>query len=438
MSATRIIKPMAVFAIACAMAAMIAGCSGNQEEATYDQLDVSDTTGGVAATVTGVEIGANSITGYIEDFRSLNGLTEDAAWAEWMVNAGYTAEDLRSEVINYYVNQALVRQAAEENGVTVDSAEIDSQVETMKSNYEDEAAWDEALQSVGIQSEEVYRSELELYAMEQALVPIVAGDAEPSEEDLLMYAQMYGPAYDGAKKSSHILFAADDEATAQQVLDQINNGEIDFADAAAQYSIDTASAADGGNVGWDALNSFVTEYTDALSNLEEGQVSGLVTSDYGIHIIKCTEVFTCPEEVTSIEELPQELQDLIVDYVSSSAQDMAYQEWFSSYQEGADIVINDMPEGLPYDVDTSEAEAAMAASDTGAESADTATEEAPSDGAAADESADDVDAAIEETVNGAAAEESGDPSASTVDETAEGSPADQPAEEETADAPTAN
>ncbi len=44
-----------------------------------------------------------------------------------------------------------------------------------------------------------------------------------TDEVLLQYAQMYATYYNGAKKSSHILFNSDDEATAQEVLDKINS-----------------------------------------------------------------------------------------------------------------------------------------------------------------------------------------------------------------------
>lgn len=67
------------------------------------------------------------------------------------------------------------------------------------------------------------------------------------------------------------------------MLDKINAGELDFATAAESYSKDTASAAEGGNVGWDRLSNLVTEYTTALADLNKGDVSGLVTSTYGIH-----------------------------------------------------------------------------------------------------------------------------------------------------------
>ena len=67
---------------------------------------------------------------------------------------------------------------------------------------------------------------------------------------------MYDTTYDGAKRSSHILFDSGDEATAREVLDKLNAGELDFAEAAKEYSKD-GSASDGGDVGWDKTSSFV-------------------------------------------------------------------------------------------------------------------------------------------------------------------------------------
>ena len=55
-------------------------------------------------------------------------------------------------------------------------------------------------------TEDEYRSEIELQLKNRGLLESFASDEEPSEEDLLQYAQMYATTYDGAKRSSHILF----------------------------------------------------------------------------------------------------------------------------------------------------------------------------------------------------------------------------------------
>ena len=180
------------------------------------------------------------------------------------------------------------------------------------------------------------------------------------------------------------------------MLDKLNAGELDFAEAAKEYSKD-GSASDGGDVGWDKTSSFVEEYQTALDGLEKDQMSGLVTSTYGIHIIKCTDVFTAPEEVTSLDQIPSDWVDSIKSSLKSQKQNEAYQQWLEEYKESSDVVINPMPEGLPYAVDmskyqTSDDAAAEDGSDEGSDASNESGENADAAADAADGAADGTDA----------------------------------------------
>ncbi len=341
MKANRILRTAGVAALAVACAMSIAGCSS------------SSSTGGTAATVNGTEISENTVTDYVESFRSSQSLTSEDSWGSWMAQYSLDPSSVRSEVIDYYVGIELVKQAAAENDVTVSDDDVDEQVQAMKAKYSSEDTWNSALEQAGT-TEDQYRESLKVAMLESGLESKVATDAAaPTDEEVLTYVKQYAPYFSGAKRSSQILFSSADSEKAQQVLDQINAGTITFEDAAKQYSTDTASAASGGDVGWDLLNSFVTQYTTALSGLSAGQVSGLVTSDYGIHIIKCTEVFTAPDTITSTDQVPTALVDYVRQMVQSTNQSTAYSTWYSDYKSNADIQINDMPSGLPYDLDMS-------------------------------------------------------------------------------------
>ncbi len=337
-------KSLASVGLAAVCALGIVGCSEQTSDTpTY--------TGGVAATVNGVEIPEDKVTQAIQDIRAQMSLTEEDAWGQWLADNDYTPESVREEIVNSFVDQELVKQGGEAEGITADPTEIDQYVETMRGHYDSDSAWAEALEAVGM-TEDEYRDNIALSLVSQQLQEKVGeGAAEPTDEEVLESAKTYVSSYDGAKKSSHILFEASDEAQAQEVLDKINAGELDFATAAESYSKDTASAAEGGNVGWDRLSNLVTEYTTALADLNKGDVSGLVTSTYGIHIIQCTDVFEAPEELTSLDQLPTEFQDSIRTMLQSSNQSNAYYTWLEEQRNAADIQINDMPEGLPYYVD---------------------------------------------------------------------------------------
>lgn len=71
------------------------------------------------------------------------------------------------------------------------------------------------------------------------------------------------------------------------IKDQLKAG-ADFGDLAKKYS-DDGSARDGGNLGWTTRGNFVPEFEGAAFQLEKGQMSDVVESEYGFHIIQLIE-----------------------------------------------------------------------------------------------------------------------------------------------------
>ena len=349
----------------------------------------------VAATVGTKKISEQTITDYITNYRTSQGLDDDSNFAMVLSMYGMTPESFRENIIDMFVNRELVLLAAQEKGMSIDSATIDEYVNQMKSNYSDDTAWQTALTNAGL-TEEKYRENIEYALLNKQLSGSFAVSDDPTDEQVFAVAQDNLKYFEKAKRSSHILFDASDEETAKEVLEKINNGTLDFADAASQYSKDTSSAANGGDVGWDLLTSFVSEYQTALDGLELGQVSELVKSQFGYHIIKCTEVMPAADSVKSLSDLPEAFQTYFKQLAtttssSSTSTSTAFSVWLNGYRTTVDVKINDMPKGLPYDVDMTAAttKSSSASSDSSATdtstSSDAASEEA-GDSAASDTS----------------------------------------------------
>ena len=84
-------------------------------------------------------------------------------------------------------------------------------------------------------------------------------------------------------KCSHILLKKQSEALA--VLERIKNGEK-FGKLAKELSIDSGSAKRDGNLGYFGRGKMVKEFENAAFNLQAGQISEPVKTQYGYHVIK--------------------------------------------------------------------------------------------------------------------------------------------------------
>jgi peptidyl-prolyl cis-trans isomerase D len=117
------------------------------------------------------------------------------------------------------------------------------------------------------------------------------------------------------RSASHVLInakadakPADDaaaKAKAQAILDELRKNPADFARIAKAQSQDPGSAELGGDLGTVEKGVFVKPVEDAIYSLKEGEMSGLVRSEFGYHIIKVTKVV--PAVQKSLDEARAEI-----------------------------------------------------------------------------------------------------------------------------------
>lgn len=337
-------------------------CSGvlNQVQSQEDYK----LTGGVAATVNGVNIKEDTVTEQIMSLRQ-SSYESDEDWATYLSQQGLTPESYRENVIDSIARQYLLTQAEKEYDITVSQDDLDEAWDEAVENYGgDEDTFVDMITQFGF-TKETYQENTKSSLAQEKLREKVASVEDPTDDQVVSYINENLDTYNDARRSSHILFKVADDATdeesaeveakAQEVLDKLNAGEVEFADAAKEYSEDS-SADDGGDVGWDKLTTFVTEYQDALSALSTGQMSGLVKTTYGYHIILCTDQFNV-ESVSSADEIPEAIRDAISSKIKTEEESAKYSTWLNDYIDKADIKINEMPEDAPYNVDMSKAKA---------------------------------------------------------------------------------
>lgn len=196
-------------------------------------------------------------------------------------------------VLSEMINNSLVAQEAAKAGVEVTQERLDEEMAKIKENLGDQFEY--TLSMYGM-TEESLKTTLyqNLLAYEISTKDIVvtdeqiATDYETNKDYYLEPAQV---------KASHILVRTKEEA--QAVLDELKKG-ADFVELAKARSIDTGTAENGGDLGYFGSGAMVEAFEKAAFALAPGQLSGIVETEFGFHVILCVDKKA--EKMPTLEE----------------------------------------------------------------------------------------------------------------------------------------
>lgn len=140
----------------------------------------------------------------------------------------------------------------------------------------------------------------------------VASQASASDEEIAGYYKSNEKRFteQESRRASHILILGEKDkaaakAKAEAILADIRKNPADFAKIAKAKSEDPGSAEKGGDLGILQKGVFVKPVEEAILKLKQGEISGLVESDYGYHIITVTELK--PTHVKPLDEVKGEI-----------------------------------------------------------------------------------------------------------------------------------
>jgi foldase protein PrsA len=294
----------------------------------------------VAAVVNGTIVTQSQADEALAGYRASHDLVDDEDWSAYLASCGLTAWDVRLELICSLVDDVLVGQRAAELGLQVDDAEVDGCVASVEDLYPSRAAFLRALGANGY-TEDSYRQAVYNRLVRAALRAAEVPDPVPTDEQIAQYAVVVAPTLSG-RRSSHILFSADDYDLAVWVLAQLEDG-ADFAEMAALYSIDP-SGADGGDMGWDSLNTYASAYQEALDDLEPGELAGPVRSRFGYHIILCTDRYDAATDADGnidLDAIPADLMDAIEESMAESLGNQLFATYLGNLEASALVAVFD-------------------------------------------------------------------------------------------------
>lgn len=280
----------------------------------------------VAARVNGEEISVDELNKQVDQLKKQYPQMFEGADGEGRLL------DFKQRLLDNLINQKLVAQAANDKGIEVSDADIEKQIKQLKAGFQDEEQFEQAISSAGMTTDSL-ESQIREQLLTQKLIESLAADDKASAEEVKAYYEKNKSQFfqKEAKRASHILFKPEDEKLAKQALKELEEGG-EFSSLAKKYSVDTATAAKGGDLGWPST-PFVPEFQEALDKLKVGETSKLVKSPYGWHIITVTDERDGSQQ--KLDEVREQIEQILVQQRRADA----YQQFLDKLRKEADIEI---------------------------------------------------------------------------------------------------
>ncbi len=253
-------------------------------------------------------------------------------------------EQMKADVLQQLVDRTLLYQEAAKHPVKDLDAQVDKEYQGIKARFPNEEAFQKALEGENLTEEELKGLIGQQVLVRSYVETQIQPGVKVSDEDVRKF-------YDDNKdkfatpaqvRASHILLrfppdASDaDKAALREKAAALQKraaaGE-DFAALAKENSEDPGSAANGGDLGFFTRERMVKPFADAAFALDVGQVSDVVETRFGYHVIKVT------DRKEASERSFDEVKDQIAEYLKAQGLDQAVQAKVKELREGAKIEV---------------------------------------------------------------------------------------------------
>jgi peptidyl-prolyl cis-trans isomerase C len=278
-----------------------AGCSGektasqkenNGQEKSAEQSDASTVAAkdkDYVAVVNGAKIPSSEVDRKIELIKKRYSDMGTPVPQDQLAN-------MREKLINSLVEQELLYQESQSQGIDVDAATVDSDFENFKKQFKNEEDYQKQMKDLNY-TEDVLKAQIKkTKTIQQLIEKNVLASVSIPEEELKSYFDSHPDEFKRPErvKARHILVKVDtnaseaDKAAARKKIEGIEaqlkkNG--DFEKLAAENS-DCPSSKNGGDLGFFSRGQMVKPFEDAAFALAPGGTSGIVETQFGYHIIR--------------------------------------------------------------------------------------------------------------------------------------------------------
>lgn len=261
------------------------------EPTTGTPITITDQTD-VVATVNGVTITRDAYENAVTQTRQRLQLQGQPVGPDQL-------ESFRAEILEQLIAEELLFQEAQRRDLKAPEGSVDAQLSQMRGRFETDEQWEQALAGTNTTEEEL-RVQVERNALIQQVIREAVADVEPITDAEIQTFYEENPQFfeQGEQVAArHILISTQELETEEQIEDARQRAEairqelLDGADfaALAQERSEGPSGPRGGDLGTFGRGQMVPAFEQAAFSLEVGEISEIVQTQFGFHIIEVTE-----------------------------------------------------------------------------------------------------------------------------------------------------
>ncbi|MEW6094944.1 MAG: peptidylprolyl isomerase [bacterium] len=218
-----------------------------------------------------------------------------------MLGSGITPEQmdkLRQQVLDKLIEEKMVLQEAKRQQIQPSAAEVEEALDNVKKQFKSIEDFKKAIKSEGLTEDDLRKEYEENLTKKELINSAVWANVQISADELKQIRDDFA----NQIRVRHILVKSKPEAIL--ILARLDKGEK-FEELAKKYSIDPGSKNKGGMIDFFTKEKMVKEFSDVAFALRRiGEISGIVETKFGFHIIQLVEKKELTEE--ELEEIVNE------------------------------------------------------------------------------------------------------------------------------------
>lgn len=253
---------------------------------------------------------------------------------------GFRLEDqqlneLKKIILESLIEKELLLQESRTMGIEIDPATIETEIDTIRDNFPDAAGFEQRITEMGY-TLDFLRHEIGSNMTIEALIEQeLASKVNVSDEEVESYYDSRIESFRVPEqiKARHILIRHESggREKIEEIMQAVNDGE-DFEELASMHS-DCPSGQNGGDLGYFSRGQMVEPFEKAAFALEIGEVSDIVETRFGFHIIKTEDQQA--EEIKTLEDV----KDDVIDEIRRQEVASRLQPYIESLKQKYDVEI---------------------------------------------------------------------------------------------------